>query len=87
MTDRYWRKSDHTRRAWEYCETREGFYTGALSAFVVGYIIKKKNKHRCRDWLVYCYTSGVGRIYLGQLKDMPAPEAKQTAQLLIGAQQ
>jgi hypothetical protein len=81
MSERYWAKSKSTgRTVWEYCEDRP-------LPYVVGYIVEKKNKHRCRDWLVYWYDREWERTYLGLLKDMRPTEAKAVAQLLIGAQQ
>lgn len=86
MNDRYWRKSNSGRAVWDYCETRTNPFHGEQQPYVVGYIIKKKNNHRCRDWLVYWYPTAWTRTYLGQLRDMKTAEAKLTAQLLIGAQ-
>jgi len=86
MTDRYWRKGYAGRLVWEYCKDRRNPFNDNPQTYVVGYIIKKKNKHRCRDWLVYWYPASWTRTYIGHLKDMKHPEAKLAAQLLIGAQ-
>jgi hypothetical protein len=86
MSDKYWRRNGHaSRTAWEYCTDGRLTYDGERSAYVIGYIIKRE-KHRCRDWLVYAYPSPWDRRYLGLLTDLSTGQAKQTAQLLIGAQ-
>jgi hypothetical protein len=87
MSDKHWRKARHTKRTvWEYCETYNGSVNDEPREYVIGYIINKRNKRRCRDWLVYAYPYTLGGTYLGLLEDMQPTEAKQAAQLLIGAQ-
>lgn len=87
MSERYWvRNESASRTTWQYCEDRRSLYDGARKTYTVGYIIKKKNNHRCRVWLVYWYPVAWERTYIGSLKDMKTHEAKAAAQLLIGAQ-
>ena len=87
MSDKHWRKAMHTKRTvWEYCETYKIPVDDEPRSYVIGYIVNKRNKRRCRDWLVYAYPYTVGGTYLGLLTDLSASQAKQTAQLLIGAQ-
>ena len=85
MSDKYWRRNEHaSRTALEYCTGGRITYDGERDVYVIGYIIKKKKKSR--DWLVFWYSSPWNRQYLGLLTDMQPTEAKQTEQLLFGAQ-
>lgn len=56
---------------------------------VIGYIIKTKNKHKCKDWLVrYAEVrhADLHPITLATLKQLSAVEAKAVARMLLIAQ-
>ena len=89
MTDRIWKRNTRaSKETWEYGEyIQHPVLRQTMPHWVTaGYIRKKKNKPRCRDWLVYSSFNGWGPSYLGCLTDMKRADAQAAAQLLIGAQ-
>lgn len=77
------RRTGGLRERWELIR-----YTNGGTAFwgAVGYIYKKKNKHRCRDWNVMCtvgQSSPWEPEFVTTLKDMKRPEALDAARLLL----
>ncbi len=88
MEKPHWIRRPGGRERWSYVKYVKYPYDNANTyPLYLGYIIKTKNKHRCRDWLVYTQLQDDHGEYVGALKDMMPDEAKATAQLLIGAQQ
>lgn len=90
MNDPQWERiQTGGRERWNLVEWQpyEKPYRGTYRHYI-GYIIKIKNKHRCRAWYVH-YTEmtwpGLG-TYLGRLVDMPREEAKAAAKMLLLAQ-
>jgi hypothetical protein len=87
MNNRTWARRKTSRESWEYRELRVGALIPKIYPHVLGFIMKKKNKHRCRDWLVFVCPDGFNGSYLGLLQDMRRDEAKAAAQLLLGVQE
>ena len=90
MNDPQWERIQAGgRERWNLVEWRA--YNAAqrgMYRHYIGYIIKIKNKHRCRAWYVHFVENRwVGDSqYLGRLTDMKHDEAKAAAKLLILAQ-
>lgn len=69
------------------------FMTRDMRKARIGYIVKQKNKHRCRAWLVFTTATDSGRTplvwaqdtYLCRLDDLKADDAKDAAKLLLTA--
>lgn len=91
MNDISWRGAGRSgAERWDLVETKP--YPAPMRGMyrhIIGSVMKVKNKHCCRDWVVH-YAEKLGtrgtRIYLGRLDDMTRDEAKDAARLLILAQ-
>lgn len=87
MNEPQWgRVASGGRERWNLTEWRNynslmrGMYT-----HTIGYIIKVKNKHRCRAWCVFSMDE-LNSVYVGRLDDMSRNEAKAAAKMLLLAQ-
>lgn len=89
MNEPQWeRLTKQGKERWNLTEWRD-YGHGMRGRFrhIVGFIVKLKNKHRCRAWLVYySEVQWENATYIARLDDMKAPEAKDAARLLLLAQ-
>lgn len=88
MNDRTWENIRHGgRERWNYVEWKEyAAPTRGRYRYVIGYIIKTKNKHKCKDWLVQCTSVRHADMYpitLAKLTRLSASEARNVATIIF----
>lgn len=88
MSDRTWENIRHGgRERWNYVEWREyGPTFKGRYRHVIGYIIKVKNKRKCKDWLVqYSEIRGASLhpTTLATLKQLSAADARSVATIIL----
>lgn len=90
MRNRQWENVRHGgRERWNYVEWRD--YSPAPSTHsryrhVIGYIVKTKNKRKCKDWLVQCAEVRHVDLYpitLAKLTNLSAAEARNVATIIF----
>ena len=91
MNEPQWERIQHGgRERWNLVEWRNyGANLRGAYRHVIGYIIKAKNKRKCKDWLVQYAEirhADLHPITLAKLEQLSAAEAKAIARLVLLAQ-